>query len=314
MHSSTKIFLIILLTILFIFIIWQVNIKVVLADHYFKNAISARFKKNWPNTLKNYEKIFNLEPNEPEYQRAYAIDLLRGLDFYKTRETKIKILDLATKRMNRISSQQQFFEVKGYLSRILSKKAELTNKKEDFESAEKSFQNLSAISPKMAGIYNDWCQLKIYEKNWQEAKEMCRKAWYLYPNLNNPEMNQTHRDKIIMEMSQVYEKLGQVYFNLKNYKKSRQMYVQVLKFLPIKKSYIWKKVADIDYTQGDIDGAIQKNLHGYALNPKDPAWPLAISLLYQKKGDPKMAEFYKNKSLGTVPKKYSPKTRINREL
>jgi len=301
MRSTTKIILTILLVILFALAFWHFNLKVLLADHYFRDAIKSRMKEDWPASLQNYEKVFKYRPKEPEYQRRFAMDLLWGLDFYKAEESKIKILNLAIERMNQIPQKEQVFEVKSYLGQILSKKASLTRDEIDFDLAEKAFSQIAEISPKMAGIYNDWCQLKIYEENWEEGLEMCRKAWGLYPALDHPQMAPAHRDQVISEMAQVYEKLGQIYFKLKNYQKAEEMYIQVLKFMPLGRPDIWKKIADIYYVQGDLDTAIQKNLHGYALNPEDPAWPLALGLLYEEKGDPGQAKIYGQKALELAP-------------
>jgi len=184
---------------------------------------------------------------------------------------------------------------------MYSEKANLTQKKEDFKKAETAFQKLVAISPKMARIYNNWCQLKIYEKEWEKAKKMCQKAWYLYPSIYNKEMNEQHRTAVILEMSEVYEKLGEIYKNLNNYKKAEEMYKQVLKFSPKRKSYLYKKIADLYFLKGDLDKAIDYNQHGFALNQNDSVWPFSIALLYQIKGDLKMAKFYAEKALEINP-------------
>ncbi|MDD5625876.1 MAG: tetratricopeptide repeat protein [Patescibacteria group bacterium] len=296
-----KIILIIILTVLFISAVWFLNIKILLADHYLKEAIAYRKGNSWPVSLVNYEKVLFYQPKEPYYQQSFANNLLSGLDFYKSNDSKIKILDLAISQMKKIPERDQVFEVKTYLARIYSQKANLTKNQNDFLLAENAFKQAAEISPKMAAIYNDWCQLKIYQENWPQALEMCEKSFSLYPDLNNPQMNNLHREMVKSELSTLYDKFGQIYFSLKDYKKSEEMYVQVLELVPLSRPDVWKKIADIYYIQGDLDTAIQKNMHGYDLNPKDLTWPLAIAVLYQEKGNLEMARQYGQKALKLSP-------------
>jgi len=303
MHKFIKIILIIFLLSFCVLLIWYFNIKIILADFYFRKAFLSRGKENnWPETLKYFQKTLEIEPNESFYRQRFSTDLMWAVsDFYKTKESKIEILNLAIKNIDLIPEKERRFEAKINQAKMYSEKANLTQKKEDFQKAETAFQKLAKISPKMAKIYNNWCQLKIYEKKWAEAKEMCQKAWNLYPSIYNEEMNKQHRIAVISEMSEVYEKLGEIYKNLDNYKKAEEMYKQVLKFFPKQKSYLYKKIADLYFLKGDLDKAIEYNQHGFALNRNDSVWPFSIALLYQIKGDLKMAKFYAEKALEINP-------------
>ncbi len=289
MSSFTKIVIIILFVILFALVFWQFNAKIVLADYYFRQAISYRKGNAWEETLVNYEKVLKYQPFEPYYQKRFALDLMWGLDFYQSDESKIRILDLAIERMKKIPERDQTFEVKAYLARIYSLMANLTQNENDFLLAEEEISRVAQISPQMAGVYNDWCQIKIDRGKWSEALERCNQALLLYPNLADSRINEIHRQAVMAEMSQVYEKLGHIYRELGDYQKAEQMYVQVLKFFPLDKPYLWKKIGDLYYLQRDIDVAIAKNFHGYTLNPKDPAWSQALYLLYLEKGDTEAA-------------------------
>lgn len=293
MRYLSKIILIVLVIILFALSFWHFNLKIFLADIYFRQT---RAFNEWPEMLEAYDQVLFYQPFEPYYQKQFALDLIWGLDlFYQDQDFKIKVLDLAIERMEKIPVQDQIFEVKVYLARIYTIKANLTQLEQDFLKAEEMTVKLIEISPQMAVIYNDWCQLKIYQKKWEEAKEMCRKALSLYPPLDHPQMVPDHRTLVMAEMSQVYEKFGQIYTYLGNYQKAEQLYLQVLRFFPLDKPYIWKKIGDLYYLQGDIDIAIQKNLHGYTLDPDDPVWVRALYLLYLEKGDLESAKKWRDK-------------------
>jgi len=300
MRLFIKIILIILLVALLSVALWFFCLRVFLADAYFRKAMQYRNGNSWPEVLTHYNKVLYYQPYESFYQQSFAIDLENGLDFYKNQEAKVQIINLAIERVEKIFKKDVDFKIRRSLARIYTTKANLTQKKEDFLLSEKLFIDLTQISPKMASIYKDWCQLKIEQKDWQTALEICRKAFYLYPEIMT-ETPRVRQDAIKAEMSEVYEKFGQIYFNLENWDKSEQMYVQALKLFPIGRPNIWKKVADIYYKQGDLDTAIQKNLHGMALSPKDAAWPLAIGLLYEQKGDTVEAKKYFQKVLQLDP-------------
>ncbi|OQX71634.1 hypothetical protein B6D52_00765 [Candidatus Parcubacteria bacterium 4484_255] len=300
MRLFIKIILIILLVALLCVSVWFFCLRVFLADAYFRKAMQYRNGNSWAETLMRYNKVLAYQPYQPFYQKNFAIDLKNGLDFYKNQEAKVQIIDLAIERIEKISKKDVDFKVKRSLAQIYAVKANLTQKKEDFLLSEKLFIDLTQISPQMASIYKDWCQLKIEQQDWQTALEICRKAFYLYPEIK-PETPKVRQDMLKAEMSEIYEKFGQIYFNLENWDKSEQMYTQALKLNPLRRPNIWKKIADIYYKQGDLDTAIKKNLHGLALSPKDAAWPLAIGLLYEQKGDTAEAKEYFQKALQLDP-------------
>ena len=307
MRFFIKIILIILLVALLCVSVWFFCLRVFLADAHFRKAMQYRNGNNWTETLMHSNKVLAYQPYEPFYQANFAINLKNGLDFYKSKPAKIQILDLAIKAINKIPQKNMDFKIKKNLAQIYMLKANLTQKKEDFLSSEKLFVDLAQISPKMASVYKDWCQLKIEQQDWQTALEICGKAFYLYPEIK-PETPKVRQDAIKSEMSEVYEKFGQIYFNLEDYEKSERMYTQALKLVPRGRPNIWKKIADIYYKQGDLDTAIGKNLHGMILSPNDAAWPLAIRLLYEQKGDMSEAEKYFESFLGSDPISHTPQT------
>ncbi len=294
MTKRFKIFIIISIIIFCGILLWEFNIRVAIADYYF---LKTRQFNNWETSPKNYQKVFKYFPEDPYYNKKFAIDLLWSVDkFYSSEKSKIKILDLGIKRMESIPKYERVFEVTTYLARLYMEKAHLTKNQKDFQLAEKKIKKAASMAPKMAGVYNDWCQLKIYQRDWQQAKNKCQKALSLYPDLDSPGLNQEHRQMIEAEMSQVYEKLGIIFREKNKYGVAEQMYVQILKFFPLQKRYIWKKIADLYYLQNDLDQAIKNNLHGSILNPKDPVWAKSLSILYGKKGDKDKSQFWSQKA------------------
>jgi len=278
----SKIVLIFVLFFILVFSFWHFNARILLADYYYKQI---RLTNQWPEILNLYKKVFSLQSREPFYHQRFANDLKWGLKFYQNKESKIQIIDLAIKQLQTILEKDRSFSTKIYLARLTALKANLTQVSEDFLIAEQVIEKASQMSPKSARVYNEWCQLKIYKKDWNKARERCQKAFYLYPPIDHPQMNMEHRNLVVAEMSEVYEKLGEIYLALENYEKAESMYRQILKFYPLTRTDLWKKLGDIYYLQNDLETAIERNFHGYTLNPNDSFWSLTLGLLYQENGD-----------------------------
>ncbi len=297
-NRISKIILILVLFFILIFSIWHFNARIFLADYYYQQI---RLTDQWPEILDLYKNVFLLQPREPFYHQRFASDLKWGLKFYQIKESKIQIIDLAINQLQTILEKDRSFSVKIYLARLSALKASLTQVSEDFLIAEQAIEKASQMSPKSARAYNEWCQLKIYKKDWDGAKEMCQKAFYLYPPINHPQMNMEHRNLVVAEMSEVYEKLGEIYLALENYEKAKLMYRQILKFYPLTRTDLWKKLGDIYYLQNDLETAIERNFHGYTLNPNDSFWSLTLSLLYEEKGDMEKALIWAKNALRLDP-------------
>jgi tetratricopeptide (TPR) repeat protein len=299
MHSFTKIILIILLFCLLISAGWNFNFRVLLADYYYQRVVST---SDWPQILNFYNKIFYYQPLELYYQQTFASDLKWNSQFYQNNKFKIKIIGLAIDRINQISINERFLGTKERLVELYALKASLTQNKSDFLKAESEVEQLVAIFPQVARLYDIWCQLKIYQSDWSGAKQKCEQALSLYPPLNHPQMNPEHRDMIKAEMKLVYEKLGDIYVSLKNYEMAEDFYIQTLKIFPLSQPYLWKKIGDTYYLRGDIDGAIKRNYHGHILMPNDSFWFKTLSSLYRAKGDIIQADFWSSFLMDSISK------------
>jgi tetratricopeptide (TPR) repeat protein len=300
MRFLPKVLLIILLLVLLATSLWFFCFRVLLADAHFLQTVQLEKDENWPEILTIYQRIFGLQPQEHFYQTNFALLLSNNLDLYSSSENKLQIIDMAIERMKKVVSEYPHFNRIWDLAYLYEARAKISQEQNDFWQAEEYFKKATEISPQLAKIYSDWAELKIEQEDWEGGLEKCRQAINLYPEIppNAPLIRQFELKE---EMAQVYERVGKIYFNLQNYPKAEEMYVQSLKLDPFGRPNLWKKIADIYYQQGDLDTAIQKNLHGMALSPQDAAWPLAIGLLYKQKGDIVEAEKYFQKVLDLDP-------------
>jgi len=299
MKTFNKIILLIILELLTILFIWQTAGRLVQADIYYKKVIANKIKNNWPKILNNYQKVFLYAPDEIFYQTKFDEDLFQGINFYQEQEKKITILNNSIKRLEKTNKPKEIFQITLDSARVYTLKAGLTKEKEDFKKADELFKHLKELSPDFPHFYKDWIQLKIFsaeggsleggEENWQEAKNLCFKALNLYPDINDPRLNEEHKKQLAEKRAEIYKQLGKIYFSEKKYSQAKENYRQALRLTPQTRISLHKKLADIYYLEGDLEKAIRENIHGYYLNPKDPVWSYSVSFLFNKKEDKKGA-------------------------
>jgi len=291
--TFNKIILLIILELLTILFIWQTAGRLVQADIYYKKVIVSKIKNDWPKILNNYQKVFLYASDEIFYQTKFAEDLFQGIDFYQDKEKKITILNNSIERLERANEGSEIFQITLDLARVYTLKAGLTREKKDFEKANELFKHLKELSPGFPHFYKDWIQLKIFSasggEKWQEAEDLCFKALNLYPDIDDPRLNQEHKKQLAEKRAEIYEQLGKIYFSEKKYSQAKENYQQALRLTPQTRINLHKKLADIYYLEGDLEKAIRENIHGYFLNPKDPVWSYSISFLYHEKEDQKKA-------------------------
>jgi len=296
---SLKIFIIIVIIFSLSWFNWRHNISFYLSDHYFLKAVRALYQENWPMALDNYQRILVYQSNMPSYRQKLAMDLWQGVKFYPDKISKEKILEMAVKILEDIPAKERNFEVNAHLARILTE-LNTYQDKPDYVKTEKAFEYLASLSPRMAGIYNDWCQFEMIRADYEKAKEMCLKALSLYANSDDPFMGYEQARPLRDEMSQVYKKLGDIHFVAGKNKEAIDNYKTSLRLNP-KTIATYKSIGDVYYKEGKLDEALKYNLHGYVLNPQDPNWPFAIALLYYEKGYIIKAKEYGQKALTLAP-------------
>jgi putative inorganic carbon (HCO3(-)) transporter len=285
----------VLVIILMATVIWFFNLRVILADLYYRQAYMQLKDQKIKQSLKNFDKIFSLQPEQPYYREGLAINIT-GLVNSVSPDNSLKLINLSIEALNDNDPHARSFFARLYLVQLYSLRAQLTQSAQDFQEAENEFIKLSQFSPKIANIYNEWCQLKIYEEDWTSAAQTCQMALDLYPDLNDPNLNDIHRREIVTEKITVYDKLGEIHLARKEYSLALSTYWIILHLDPWQHQY-YKKIADVYYLRRDLGSAIKYNLRGYSLSPKDYNWPLAIAMLYREQGNNKMALRYVNETL-----------------
>jgi tetratricopeptide (TPR) repeat protein len=286
-----KNFSIVLIVFLTCFLIWWFNLRLYLASHYLLKATLEKLKNNWSAMVKYHELSVKYQPDNPYFRQQFALALLQSAPFQKNPDQIIKFYDLGINQIKAIPFQEWPIEARHWIAWLLTEKANFTHNQNDFREAKKAYQELADFTPGTALVYNNWCGLLVAEQKWMESIKMCQKAISLYPDLNHPQLNSEHREKIIAELISVYHKLAIAYFQLQDYQTSLSYYEKILHLDP-NQTIIWLKIAQIYYLQKDIETAINKLYHGYIREPQNSQWALILSDLYQEKGDLEKANYW----------------------
>jgi len=292
------------LLILFSFAFYHLVIRLYLTEFYLAQARFKEIKADWPEIFVSYNSALKFAPFwRVYYKNEYAQGMKRAADeYYSTSYAKTAILSVGIRAVESIPEQAKTLPIFLKQGELLSEKYRFSQEQRDYIKAKNVYFKIISLSPLVAGVYNNWCQLEIYKKDWLKAERICKKALSLYPSVcqDDPLVNQGHCQEVIREKIKVYEKLGEIYQAQNNLDEALIYWKKILKASPFQ-YHIHKKVADIYFQRGDIDKAIQENFHGFVLNPRDSAWPFGIALLYQKKGDLLKAENFAEIALKISP-------------
>lgn len=169
-----------------------------------------------------------------------------------------------------------------------------------YKKAEKIFSGLIADFPYFTAVYEDFAKQKIAQSDYEGAIKILDQAIGVLPSADNAYLNDQHRGQISDIAARLREGLGNAHFQMKNYAAAIDNYAKALKFDPYRATS-YKSMADAYYAMRDLDKAIALNKRGFALNPSDFHWPLALWFLCKEKQDVKQAEKYFRQAVELSP-------------
>ncbi|MDA2936359.1 O-antigen ligase family protein [Patescibacteria group bacterium AH-259-L05] len=280
----------ILLLLVFLFAsLWYFNARLYISGSYLLDARRAKAYGNWQEVILYHEQAVRFNPDDPYFRQEYALSLYQasflipsdgmtkgeggmtreGEELSQEQKQKLDILNTGIAQIQSIPDTMQPIEALIWLPWLKAEKANTTKKESDFISAEQAYEAVADFSPQTALIYNQWCNLKIYKGNNEDARDMCEYALSLYPDLSHPHLNQEHRQDLIEEMTPVYLNLAKIYQHLNNIdtaidRAEKSVYLITSAFSP------------------PYPDTLRQ---GYTI----------LSSLYEEKGDEEMAKLYREK-------------------
>ena len=297
-NAFLKLFIFILLILVSAVFIYTNNINQARAEIYYIKVLNSVRFSNCSDAINNMEKTISLSPNSYYYQENYFFLTLNCFSEVKDMTIKKQLSD------NMLENIKLFSNKKSYS--ILYNTARAYTlfgfylDKSYYAEAEKIFDSLIINFPYFTGTYEDLAKQKMMQGDYRGAIEVLNKEIKILPSINNPYLNDQHRQQISGIAVILYENLGQAYFKMKNYDLALEAYKKGLNFDPTRAT-LYKDIADVYYVQNKFDEAIKLNQRGLILNPTDYHWPLALSLLYRDKKDLNMAKDYLNQALKLAP-------------
>lgn len=255
-----------------IFLIWNENIKVNIANHYYRKAEESIFLHKFDLSFAYFNKVLEYAPEEPYYKSQLAIEMLPIVSSLNKTEEKKFALDYLENILSN-DKKQTTFEQRIYLASILSEKGKIKYdsgiKKEDiveFVEADNMFRELTNEAPGFSFIFYYWGHLKFYQGGYVEALSEYYKAITMYPPLDHPEMNLEHRDYIIDEMIEAYMSMLDVKIKLKELSSAEALAKKALRLRPFDLS-IWDRLNFVYFTSGDFESLEQSLAHLSMLYP-----------------------------------------------
>ncbi len=273
------------------------NINPLRADYYYMKVKKAEVRNDCQAMLDNMEKTVRLNPTSTYYKERYLYHNLSCLAVV-SKDSQALIYKNVIAQINSIGAKEFQFSTLSHLAHARSLFANFIDPVY-YQAAENIYQQLLAINPFFTTGYKDLAKQKLWQKDYDQAIKLINQALAVLPPLNSPYLNQQHKQEIEDEEVNLYEMLGMAYRYQRNFDQALTYYKKALSLNP---NYLplYKEAADIYYLQGKIDLALKYNLHGYSLNPRDAAWPLAITLLYREKKDLIKAKEYDRKAMEIV--------------
>lgn len=279
--------------------IYYYNINFLRADYYYMKAKKAEAVSDCRGVLDNLEKTASLNPMNTSYKERYIYHNLNCLENIKSKDDRMNLHNNIINQADSIGPREHQFSTRTNIARAKSFLGFYINPVY-YAEAEKDYTRLLADNPYITTTYNDLGRLKLWQNDYDGAIAVFKKGLSVIPPLDHPGLNEHHRGEIKNELASFYEMLGLAH----NYKKERPAAIDYYKkalrlnpyYLPI-----YKKIADVYYSAGDLEGAIWYNKRGLMLSPFDFNWHFGLAFLYKEKGEKEKALAYAEAALKLAP-------------
>ena len=278
--------------------IYTNNINQVKAEIYYIKALNSIESSDCKGVINNMEQVIRLSPNSNYYQENYLFLMLNCFSPIENVSVRKLLSDNLFEYIKLIGDKKSY-GISHNMARVYTLFGFYLDKSY-YAEADKIFNDLMMRFPYFTGLYEDFAKQKIMQEDYPGAIEIFNQAIEILPPLEDPYLNDKHRQQIAIIAVRLYEGAGQSYFKIKNYDLALEYYKKGLSLDPYRAT-LYKNIADIYYVQGRLDEAIRFNQRGLMLNTGDYNWPLALSLLYRDKKDLTTAKEYLNQALKLAP-------------
>ena len=296
--NFSKIFIWSAFLILATIIFYVYNFNLFLADYYLMKTKIGPASHDCRFILSNNHKAISLvSGNDLFYRQQYFHAVTKCLN-EQSAEVKKELVGNIVNSF--ISEKTDFYFNRGQIDDLSS----LTSGYGEsfYQVAEKPLKDLLKKNPNLENAYHGLAALKLSEGDWNSALTLAEQAKSKLPldYLNTLDAIPDRQRDIKAELLSLDEVFAAVAERTNRPADAIKYYLEILRINPFYFT-AYKKIANVYYSEKNLDQALWYNKKGYQLDPEDYVWPLAISFLLQEKGDVKEAVVYAKQALILKP-------------
>ncbi len=275
---------------------WQISraFRSLAADYYFNKIYFILAQPDYFTalTLDSYLKEQQANPiNQASYDYFWGEKLS---EFYPTID-ELAVKKVVAEKMREVEAS---LPAKGYKNLLV--KAKINNALGAYTLAQIYLDKVIEIAPHWPLVYLERGKASLNQKDFKRALVAYNLALVNLPATDDSRLNDPHRELIRRYQYFIYSNIGAIYEQDKNYAAAEKYFKLAYQSDP-SDFVLLKRMADMEYRQGNIGKAIGYTEHGLARNPSDYKWEVALASLYYESGDKKSAASHIEKALLLAP-------------
>lgn len=293
---TIKFLFLLVLFISLLYSIWGLNIKMNIANYYYREAKEKMLAGDYSRMFEYFNKVIAYSPKETYYRYQFPIDVLPVVLSFKEAEQRLNSLEYLKNILLDQDMKNITFEGRTFLAVILSEIGSIKieqgvgiEKIKEFRRSDEIFAELISQAPGFSLLYWFLGDSYSHRKEYDKALEKYYQAYISYPDLNRDDLNAQHRSLIVDELILVYKKIIDVKIIQKEYKVAEELSEKALRLRPLDLE-LRSKLDTVRNLSGEKEKVINSLEHLTVIYPKDSNLYFQLAILYKSSGNIEMAK------------------------
>ncbi|HRH33294.1 MAG TPA: O-antigen ligase family protein [bacterium] len=280
-------------------LIYNYNIKPLVADYYYFNVKKAEIRGDCRLVLDNMEKTLEWYPVSHYYARAY---LHHGTNCFLAITDKASQKQLADNLLEQAAripksdwqylTMLDFAHMYGMLAFYIDDK--------HYGEAESIYNQLLVVGPMITTTYQDFGRMRMTQGKYKEAISLFQKGIEISKLDESRPPIEEHVVAVYRQVAYFYNLLGVSLMKEKKYDQAIVALTRSIELNPFEGTF-YKDIADFYYQNNNISEAIKYNNMGSKVDPLSQPWAYLLALLYNDQGNTKKALEYAQRALEQDP-------------
>ncbi len=297
------------LSVLLVVMYYSYDLRPLVADYYYIQVKRGEAHQDCQKVLENMESVMEWYPESHYYSRAYLSHAVNCFSAVGGEKAQQQVFNNIIDQASLIPGHEQQFFTLLDLAHAYSILGYYKNPSY-YAQAEQYYRELIAINKNITISYQDLGRMKLWQAKFAEARQIFEDGIAVTPPLNKAFPESEHTIAIGKQLGYLHNLVGLSYFEEKNYTQAKVAYTKALEYDPMVTASL-KKLADMAYTEGDLQEAISYNKIAFEREPYEALWPVSLATLYRELGDLKQARMYANQAAALDPSNQQVKELIN---